>query len=216
VTSTVEAHRKYWDDFYRDARSASVPRDPSAFAVWVADRLDPGQLVVELGFGTARDALWFVQQGHVLRGYDFADSAVAAAEGHARELPGDAAFAALDLSDGDAVHRVVDDLRRHGSAPAVYGRFLIHSLEDAGRAHLIELAGGLGAQLFLEFRTGKDQGAQHLFGDDHYRTYLDPETVVAEIEERGGTVTTLEQGHGLAVYKSEDPHVARIVASFGS
>jgi len=216
VTSSIEAHRRYWDDFYRDSRSASVPRDPSAFAAWVADRLDRDQLVVELGFGTARDALWFVQQGHVVRGYDFADSAVAAARGHAGELPGDAAFAALDLSDSDAVERVVGELRPHASTPAVYGRFLIHSLEDTGRANLIELANGLGAGLFLEFRTGKDQGAQHLFGDDHYRTYLDPDTVVAEIEHRGGTVTTLEQGHGLAVYKSEDPHVARIVASFDS
>jgi hypothetical protein len=39
--------------------------------------------------------------------------------------------------------------------------------------------------------------------------------VVSEIEERGGEVMVLEQGHGMAVYKSEDPHVARIVASWG-
>jgi hypothetical protein len=214
VTSSVDAHRKYWDEFYQGERSANVPRDPSAFAVWVADQLHTDQVVVELGFGTARDALWFVQRGHAVRGYDFAASAVNAANGHAAELPGDARFAALDLSDKDAVDVAVKELMQHEAAPAVYGRFLIHSLEDAGRTNLIELSRSLSAELYLEFRTGKDQGQTHLFGDDHFRTYLQPESVVAEIEQRGGTVTTFDQGHGMAVYKSEDPHVARIVATF--
>ncbi len=216
MTSSVDAHRQYWDEFYKGARSANVPRDPSAFAVWVADQLDTDQVVVEFGFGTARDALWFVQQGHTVRGYDFAASAVDAANGHADELPGDASFSALDLSDDDAVAAAVKDLQEHESTPAVYGRFLIHSLEDSGRLNLIELTRSVGGQIYLEFRTGKDQGKEHLFGDDHYRTYLEPEAVVAEIEERGGTLTTLDQGYGMAVYKSEDPHVARIVASFTS
>ena len=68
--------------------------------------------------------------------------------------------------------------------------------------------------LFAARLYGKDAGEAHLFGDDHYRTYLDPQVVVEEIEARGGTVMVLEQGHGMAVYKSEDPHVARIVASW--
>ena len=38
-----------------------MPRDSSAFAVWFADQLDTDQVVVEFGFGTASDALWFVQ-----------------------------------------------------------------------------------------------------------------------------------------------------------
>ena len=211
---SVDEHRRYWEDFYKSARSADVPPDPSAFAAWTQERLRNEQLVVEFGFGTARDALWFLRQGHAVRGYDFATSAVDAANRHAESLPGDASFAVLDLSDTSAVGAAVDDLSAHPAAPAVYGRFLIHSLTDVGRANLIEVASGLGAELFVEFRTGKDEGMEHIFGDDHYRTYLDPESVADEIEERGGRVTTLDQGHGRAVYKSEDPHVARVLADF--
>ena len=100
----------------------------------------------------------------------------------------------------------------------MYGRFLVHSLEDAGRANLIRLAadgpGASGGELFLEFRTGKDLGQEHLFGDDHFRQFIDPMVVELEIEELGGEVTYREEGCGLATYKTEDPHVARIVAHF--
>ena len=165
-----------------------MPRDPSAFATWVAGQLRSEQTIVECGFGNARDSFWFAHHGHAVRGFDFADSAVAAAQGVA------------------------------AAEPSMDARFqvLIHSLEDEGRHNLIELAGSLSGEMYVEFRTGKDAGQTHLLGDDHYRTYLDPQTVVTEIEARGGVVMVLEQGHGMAVYKSEDPHVARIVATWGS
>jgi hypothetical protein len=213
LSTIVDEQRRYWDDFYRGDRSANVPRDPSAFATWVAEQLGSEQTIVECGFGNARDSFWFAHHGHAVRGYDFADSAVAAAQGAAAAEPSmDARFLALDLSDGTAVDAV--DLQALPGRAAVYGRFLIHSLEDHGRHNLIELARSLSGELYVEFRTGQDAGQRHLFGDDHYRTYLDPQTVVAEIEERGGMLRALEQGHGLAVYKSEDPHVARIVATW--
>ena len=214
MSTSHEAHRKYWDEFYQGERSANVPRDPSSFAEWVAERLTQDQVVVEFGFGTARDSLWFMGRGHAVRGYDFAASAVAAASKHAAELPGEAWFDALDLADDDAVAAAIADINSHESRPAVYGRFLIHSLEDEARHNLFEVARGVSGELYVEFRTGKDAGQVHLFGDDHYRTYLDPELVVEEVEARGGKVTEFEQGTGYAVYKSEDPHVARIVASW--
>jgi hypothetical protein len=49
-----------------------------------------------------------------------------------------------------------------------------------------------------------------------FRRFLDPAGVVAEIEERGEVVTHCMAGHGLAVHKSEDPHVARVVVHWPS
>ena len=215
MSETTRTHHDYWESFYASRASSSVPEEPSAFARWVAGRLRPDQPVIELGFGTARDSLWFAQEGHQVRGYDFAEHAVQRAQGLAdgRELA--ARFAVLDLYDRAAVDLVAKEVAGTAYRPAVYGRFLVHSLEDAGRANLLDLAGdvlGDGGELYLEFRTGKDQGEQHLFGDDHFRVYLDPAVVVREIEERGGVVVHHEADHGFAVYKTEDPHVARIVA----
>ena len=70
-----------------------------------------------------------------------------------------------------------------------------------------------GGKFYLEFRTGLDADAEHEFGE-HFRKYLEPDVVVAEIEARGGQIEHREAGHGLAVYKNEDPHVCRLVATW--
>ena len=105
-------------------------------------------------------------------------------------------------------------------ARAVYGRFLVHSLEDAGRANLLRFSaavlGGGAASCSWSSAPARTSGQEHLFGDDHFRLFLDPSIVEMEIEALGGEVTFREEGCGLAVYKTEDPHVARLVARFPS
>lgn len=201
------AHRDFWDSFYKSPRSDAVPESASPFAKWVHDVMPVEASVVEFGFGNARDSLWFARNGRRVHGFDFAQSAVerARSAASAGELP--ATFSTLDLYDPVATLTAVD----HDSH--VYGRFLIHSLEDSGRHNFLDAATGA-AGLYLEFRTGHDAVAHHAFGEDHFRKYLDPDVVVEEIVERGGRVQHLEAGHGLAVYKNEDPHVARIVATW--
>lgn len=177
-----------------------------------------GREVVELGFGTGRDSLFFARGGRAVHGFDFAEAAVDHARALAAAQELDCRFFLLDLYDGPGVERVMTVFDAVPATRAVYGRFLVHSLEDAGRANLLRLAATVlragGGDLFLEFRTGKDLGREHLFGDDHFRQFVDPMVVVLEIEELGGEVTHLEEGCGLAVYRTEDPHVARLIARF--
>ncbi len=213
-----EALHDYWDGFYASRAAAAVPEDCSAFATWVAERLGPEVTLVEFGFGTARDSLFFARRGHRVLGFDFAESAVERASGRAVAGEYDAEFDVLDLYDQPGTVRVAESLREIEPL-VVYGRFLLHSLEEAGRDNLFDLAATAlagGGELLVEFRTGLDAGHEHLFGDDHYRAYLDPDEVVERIERRGGSIIHREQGHGMAIYKSEDPHVARIAARFGS
>ncbi len=215
---TTKQHRDYWQGFYAGKASGGVPEQPSDFARWVETQLPAAQEVVEIGFGTARDSLFFARHGRPVLGLDFAESAVEHARNQAVAQALEARFDVLDLYDDDGVARVAAAL---GAEPrAVYGRFLVHSLEEAGRANLLRFAaaavGGGSGELYLEFRTGKDLGQKHLFGDDHYRVFLDPRIVEAEIEALGGEITYREEGCGLAVYRTEDPHVARLVARFPS
>jgi len=205
----------YWNSFYTGKRSQEVPDQPSPFATWVEDRLPRGANVWEFGFGTARDALWFASRGYSIKGFDFAESAVSHARAEAVSHALDAEFSVLDLYDRDQVLRVTKAHLDHWAAPNVYGRFLLHALTDEGRHNLLDMASEVlarGGLLLLEFRTGEDAEARHLFGEDHFRQYLNPELVVAEITSRGGTVIDRLEGQGLAVYKTEDPHVARLVA----
>ena len=210
-------HHDYWNGFYAGRASGDVPEEPSASLPGWRRSCPPGQEVVELGFGTARDSLFFSRQGRRVQGFDFAESAVE----HARRQ------AAEQRCPRGSTTSICTTTRKSTASPrrcrstrfgrAVYGRFLVHSLEEAGRANLLRLSASLlgdGGELFLEFRTGKDLGQEHLFGDDHFRVFLDPMVVELEIEALGGEVTYREEGCGLAVYKSEDPHVARMVAWF--
>ena len=207
---------KYWDEFYRSQRSAAVPADPSAFARWVSEREQGTTPVVDIGSGTGRDSLWFARAGHPVLGLDYAEAAIERATTAAEADDLDAKFEVLDLYDLRQVLEMGARLAHEDRSHVIYGRFLVHALEDAGRENLLRLAetalkaGGL---LYLEFRTGEDEDQPHVFGE-HFRRYLSPDTVVEEIEVRGGKIKHREDGHGLAVYKDEDPHVARIVAGW--
>lgn len=210
-------HRDYWNSFYAGRSSQTVPDEPSAFARWTQGRVAPEQPIVEFGFGNARDSLWWARNGHPVTGFDFAPSAVQQAQDRANAEGLSAKFSELDLYDNAAAMLVGKSIAAGDSAPVIYGRFLIHSLESEGRHALLDLTAtalGGGGQMYVEFRTGQDAGIHHEFGDDHFRTFLDPLIVEREIADRGGQVTYAQSGQGLAVYKTEDPHVARVVASW--
>lgn len=210
MRSVTGEHRDYWEEFYSAPRSKAVPTEGSAFATWVEGRLGPEILVVDVGCGNARDSLWFARRGRQVVGLDYAQSAV----DKGRQAGVDAAeFDTLDLYDPEAVERTATELSTRQPL-AVYARFLVHAVEAPGRYGLFNLAKQSmceqGGELYMEFRTGKDAALPHHFGE-HYRNYLDPQVVVDEVEQLGGAVVHREEGHGLAVYQGEDPHVSRIV-----
>jgi SAM-dependent methyltransferase len=208
--------RGHWWPFYFGRSSSTVSEQPSPFAQWVHLRESGDVSIVDIGSGTGRDSLWFARQGHDVLGLDYIPAATdragkaAVAEG----LP--ARFKTLNLYDLRQVLGMGGDLAHRSEPSVLYGRFLIHALEDVGRHNLWRIASMClrrGGRFYLEFRTGLDAGVEKEFGE-HFRKYLDPEVVVAEIEARGGQIEYREASYGLAVYKNEDPHVCRLVATW--
>jgi SAM-dependent methyltransferase len=207
-------HIGYWESFYASDARTKVPREPSGFARWVADREEvPGPLV-DVGTGTGRDAIWFARQGFSTVGLDYAESAVRLAAALADEERVDARFTRLNLYHPDEVETLGAKLAADVAPRVVYARFFVHALEDDGRQNLWRLTRDLlrdGGRAYFEFRVGK---TKHEFGE-HYRHFVAPEVVREEIEAHGGQVQHCEVGTGLAVYKHEDPPVCRLVASWG-
>jgi SAM-dependent methyltransferase len=209
-------NRGHWWPFYFGRSRDSVPTEPSPFARWVHDREPAEAAIVDIGAGTGRDSLWFARQGHDVLGLDYIPAATerAGKAAAAEDLP--ARFKTVNLYDARQVLGMGGELAHRSTPPVLYGRFLIHALEDLGRHNLWRMADlclRRGGKFYLEFRTGLDKGAEHEFGE-HFRRYLDPDVVVAEIGARGGQIEHREAGHGLAVYKNEDPHVCRLVATW--
>jgi methylase of polypeptide subunit release factors len=212
---SIDARRTYWNAFYASARVQDVPEEPSRFARWVHDRLGGPGRIVELGCGSGRDTLWFAAAGHDVRAFDFAASAVDRVTGTAASRGMTVPVAELDLGQPDDVRLAVASVLADGAPDAVYARFLLHSLDEAGQEGLYRFAAatlGGGGLLFLEFRAQQDEDAAHLFGDDHFRTYLHASDVVTAIESFGGHVLEAETRQGWAPYRTEDPFVTRVVA----
>lgn len=206
-------HRDYWEAFYASAASRAVPEQPSAFAEWVAGREQvPGPLV-DVGTGTGRDALWFSSQGFEALGLDYAESAVASATQVARTRGLSVTFDRLNLYHGDEVDAAAGKVARDLRPRVLYARFLVHALEDDGRLNLWRFARaalGAGGRMYLEFRVAE---THHEFGE-HYRHFVGADLVADELTAAGGRVEHQEIGYGLAVYKAEDPRVARLVATW--
>jgi SAM-dependent methyltransferase len=208
-----EEHLAYWESFYSGKGSEKVPDEPSAFARWVAGREAAPGPVLDVGTGTGRDALWFGREGYRVVGLDFAESAVRLATLHAEQQEVHARFQRIDLYHADEVAEMSAKLATELNPRVVYARFFVHALEDDGRRNLWQLARGSmtgTGRLYLEFRVAR---TEHEFGE-HYRRFVAPEVVAAEIEDHGGTVEHHEVATGLAVYKHEDPLVCRLVASW--
>ena len=213
----------YWDAFYAGRAAQDVPPGCSAFAEWVSGSAVARQRGRGVRLRDARDSFHFAGLGHRLLRASTSPRAPStrlrcARSPRRRRATTSPSRSPSSTSTSASPPSGWPTSWSEHQVDAVYGRFLLHSLEEEGRANLFDLASrvlsGRSGELLVEFRTGQDAGHQHLFGDDHYRAYLDPDAVVAELQRRGGRIDELVTGHGLAVYKSEDPHVARIAASF--
>ena len=205
--------RKHWDTFAKKAQRV-VPNGPSDFARWVTGEQPSKRLLVDIGTGTGRDALWMAREGRPVLGLDYA--ALGMARRRSRRTGLDARFEVFNIVDTRAALILGARLSRQAEPPDLYARFLLHAIDEAGRANLWRVAqmslrrGGL---FFAEFRTERDAGLPHAFRG-RGRSFLDPDVIAAEIEASGGRIVSRVEGQGLAVFGREDPHVCRMVATW--
>ena len=209
------SNRDHWWPFYFGPGGRTVSDNPSPFARWVHER-EPAAAVVDIGSGTGRDSLWFASEGHDVLGLDYIPAATdrAGKAAKAQDLP--AQFITFNLHDVRQVLAMGGELAHRPEPPVLYARFLVHAVRDEGRRALWRLASMClrrGGRFYLEFRTDENERQEKVYGE-HFRRYLSGDAVAAEIEEWGGHVEFREEGYGLAVYKDEDPHVCRMVATW--
>ncbi|MFL6160237.1 MAG: hypothetical protein ACJ72D_29460 [Marmoricola sp.] len=205
----------HWQQFYKGPHHA-VPKEPSLFARWVTERIEPGSPIVELGSGTGRDALWFDQAGYPTIGSDFCGPARQAMRAAAVANGQKFYFRTINL---ESLHSSLVHAARIAHEPRprhIYARGLIDAMSPSGRIGLwrfCAIAGRRGGLTFLEFRTDRNRGRRLHFGK-HVRTFARPEVVIAEIERRGGRIVEQTTGRGLAPFKRENPVICRLVVSW--
>lgn len=201
----------YWQGFYK-TKADAVPTDPSSFARWVAGLEPRPRSLVDVGCGTGRDSVWLAGQGIDVLGCDYSSAGLSYAAGRARDEGVELSLRRLNLYDLRQSLTTGALLAQDRPTDAVYARFLVHALDEEGRRNLWRFSRmalrGTRGRLYLEFRT---EATRHEFGE-HFREFVQPEVVTAELEHYGFAVEHCENRYGLAVHKDEDPRVCRIVA----
>jgi len=207
-----------WTEFWSGPAAGGVPRKSSDFRRWVSSQLEPGSAVVDIGCGNARDAVRLAERGHRVWAVDFSRGALRAAARRIRRH--DVPVQTEQLILGELRHALTFGARLARDPHHVYARHLLNAIDAAARQQLWQLC-SMGLRdgrhaLFLEFvAISEEQPAGPLDSDGRARR-VDPDVVVAEIEERGGVIEHIEVGPGTDLFDRPDPAVCRIRATWPS
>lgn len=212
----------YWNQFYN---KKALVLNPSPFAEWCLSEkyITPANRVVELGCGNGRDAFTFISKGIYTFGLDASATAIQinneklladnnAQLGHFLELDFDQIF---DLPK--IAHSHLQGVDR------VYCRFVIHAMPKRIADKVLQFfydAMPSGALFCMEFRTTQDplfKEGEAISADeritDHYRRFINTGDFRHQLTQMGWQVNYFVESNGLAVFKTEDPVVARIIAA---
>jgi bifunctional enzyme CysN/CysC len=200
---------EHWKAFYTRATVAS---NPSPFAESVAEGLEGGRSILEIGCGNGRDASFFSRQGHAVTALDRSAAAI-------EKCREDYADLAIDFLAGDMTEHA--DVLRDGF-DLVYSRFVLHAMplqEEIGTLQAAFSALRPGGEILIECRSINDplarQGevigpTERIHG--HYRRFIIMEDLQARLETAGFEVLSAIEGNGLAVFGDDDPVVIRVRA----
>lgn len=201
----------YWNEYYK--KTASEELKPSKFAVDMADYMEKGKRLLELGCGNGRDSLFFRHRGMLVTGVDASDFSIRNLKEKYKE---------------DNLRFVCDDfvsceLLKKEKFDYCYARFVLHAIN---REQEIELLGNVrnaladGGALFIEARTIHDDiygkgicvGRHEFLYNDHYRRFIDKDELLKAIQaSRDFEILYMEEGRGFAPKGDADPILLRTI-----
>ena len=200
--------KQYWEDYYK---RHNTPFEPSDFARFVHNYLNPrGDSIVDIGCGNGRDSIYFAENGINTTAIDQSETAVEMLEG-------------LNM---DNLRAQVDDFTDPHipyNTNHVYSRFTLHSIDEESEDKVIKwVAERLGdGYFFIEVRSDKDALVDKK--TDHFRRFVNHETLLTKLFEAGFEIKYTEISRGFSRYKKEfdvsynedDPMLIRVVAKGG-
>ena len=209
-TSGADHKRKqHWKNYYLEAEQH---KHPTTFAKYIASKLAPKSLVVDVGCGNGRDTIYFAEQGHATIGVDVSSEAIDLCKSMHNPSINRWVCGTINTIKGDLLEQV----------DAIYSRFSIHAMTLSEEMDLLSAAQEclkFGGNLFIECRSINDPLARH--GEfisatershGHYRRFIVLEELVGRLASAGFLVIEKEENEGLAILGAENPSIIRIVA----
>lgn len=211
---------EYWNEFYA---KKDLLHDPSPFAKWCMSEgwIGEESHVLELGCGNGRDAFCFLHHGIPTLAVDASAVAIElnAAQAEKDGCASIARFVALDFSRIEDLENLAPESL--SSVNTVYCRFVLHAVPKQLADKVLDFSYSKlpsGGKICLEFRTLNDplykQGTAISDTEritDHYRRFIDAPAFRVEMAAKGWTELFFTESDGLAVFKTENPVVARFI-----
>ena len=196
---------EYWNNYYQQ----DFIKEASPFAKFCQDNhLKHPLRMIEFGSGSGRDLRFLHHSGNQITGYDTSTKAVANIK---------SAYPDLDIVLGDFTQ-----LASCNNLDGVYSRWTLHSIDEAAADRALSWCAENIANeglLMIEVRTINDHlydegipAGRNAFITDHYRRFIVPDELKAQLESLGFRIVFFEEGQGFSVYKDNDPVLLRIIA----
>lgn len=210
ISSDFDRDTEYWNQFYQKNPDIHAP---SLFAQEIADELQPGKNLLELGCGNGRDSIYFNSKGLNVTAIDASDGAIEMLKAQYQE--DNICFICDDFVCSSAIFS--------GQYDYCYSRFSLHAINEKQETEVIANVYRVlkaGGEFFIEVRSVKDE----LFGkgekvahnsfiyDGHFRRFVVKEELEKKLIEVGFRISYAEEKRDFAPFKDSNPPIIRIIA----
>lgn len=209
LSSDYNRDTEYWNKYYENN---SAPVAPSLFAKRVAEELQTGKTLLELGCGNGRDSLFFYRQGLNVTAVDASDSTINQLK-H-QYIEDNICFICDDFVCSSAIFS--------GQFDYCYSRFSLHAINEKQETEVLNNVFRVlkdGGKFFIEVRSVNDElyGKGEKVGEDsylyegHYRRFVHKELLEQKLKESGFIIKYSEENVDFAPYGDSNPPVIRII-----
>ncbi|WP_060205290.1 class I SAM-dependent methyltransferase [Sporosarcina koreensis] len=212
----IHKNSNYWDNFYKK----QLINKESSFCKKIRNELQGDFIVVDIGCGLGRDSFSFAEEGYDVFGIDGSEEAISTNKKRVEQIRpiGEVYFSKVDLSDQKSLQEILTVVTSKADLEnkriILYLRFLLHAIDVETEKILLDTLvenTPIGTCFVAEFRTAEDAVRSKVY-DDHYRRFVETDTFLVELINRGFSVNKFYKGTGFSIYKDEDPFLARVIA----